>query len=258
MSDLTVVKDNQLIEASYKLTLAEQRLILCYVSKLNSTGSLSKKDEFDVHVQDYAKLYGLNGKNAYSQVKEIADTLYERSIVLRSKKGQRYIKTRWVSSVEYAEKEGLIRLGFAPKIIPYLSKLESCFTEYKLKHIVKMTSAYAIRLYEMLIQWKIKGKLELEIKQLRSHLGILDNEYPRMYDFKKRVLDVALKQINAHSDINVKLGQKKKGKRVTHLVFKFGYKENLKRKISEQKQQKLITELVNRLEDGQTTLTLLQ
>jgi plasmid replication initiation protein len=250
MSSLTVVKANQLVEASYKLTLGEQRLILNYIAQIDSVGTLKKQDEFVIHVKDYAEQFNIDRKNAYSQVREIANTLYERSVILKSINNGNYIKTRWISSIEYSESEGRITVGFAPKIIPYLSNLKKNFTQYKLEHITKMSSVYAIRTYELLVQWGSKGKRTIEIEAFRACLGIPDSDYPRMFDFKKRVLDVAIDQINRHSNLKVDIDQKKTGRKVSHLLFSFTYKEHLQRKVSAQKQQKTISGLMKILEEN--------
>ena len=65
-------------------------------------------------------------------------------------------------------------------------------------------SKYATRLYELLIAWREVGKVpQLELSEFRNRLGLLDNKYTAMSDFKKRVLEPSIKQINDHTDITV-------------------------------------------------------
>jgi plasmid replication initiation protein len=49
-----------------------------------------------------------------------------------------------------------------------------------------------------------------------------------MYDFKKYVLDLAIKQINEHTDITVKVEQHKKGRTISGFSFKFKQKQQPK------------------------------
>ncbi|CAK0752081.1 hypothetical protein CCP3SC1_2030001 [Gammaproteobacteria bacterium] len=86
-----------------------------------------------------------------------------------------------------------------------------------------MTSAHAIRLYELLIQWGSIGKREIELKFSREAL-MLKNQYPSIKDLKQRVIDVGVEQINQHSDLTVEYTQRKTGRTVTHLTFRFGPK----------------------------------
>jgi plasmid replication initiation protein len=89
-----------------------------------------------------------------------------------------------------------------------------------------MTSIYAIRLYELLAQWQSVGKREIELDWLKEQFEITD-QYTNMCDFKKRVLDPAVKDINEHSNFQVSWTQRKTGRQVTHLTFKFSEKQPL-------------------------------
>ena len=103
------------------------------------------------------------------------------------------------------------------------------YTAYFLKHVAKFRSSYSIRLYEMLIQWKSVGSTEIEVDELRQ-LWVLENKYPAMCDLKKRVIEPALRDINEYSNLWVKVGQRKRGRRVHSLQFRFGLKQQEKKK----------------------------
>jgi plasmid replication initiation protein len=109
-------------------------------------------------------------------------------------------------------------------MIPYLSNLSNKFTQYKLKNVMQFKSTYSIRIYEMLMQWSSTGKREVEIEWLKKQLQIGDS-YLRMIDFKTNVINVAMSEINKHSDIWVKYTQRKAGRTITHFLFTFGEKE---------------------------------
>src|SRR5690606_20281750 len=85
---------------------------------------------------------------------------------------------------------------------------------------------YATRLYELLICWRRTGKTPvIELNDFRSQVGLNENEYKAMCDFKKRVLEPAIKQINEHTDIKVKVEQHKTGRSITGFSFKFKPKQ---------------------------------
>lgn len=189
--NLTVCKANQVIEAGFKLTLNEQRVVLACIAQVNSIEDLLKTDEFELSAKDFAKLFNISEDRAYSELQEIAKNLYQRSITINNPDPKRpklkKIETRWISSIGYIPEEGKITLCFAQKILPYLSGLKGTFTKYELKHIGNMNSVYAIRLYELLMQWKGTGKREIEIDWLKKQFQISDL-YPDMHNFKKRVV----------------------------------------------------------------------
>ena len=109
--------------------------------------------------------------------------------------------------------EATVKLIFAPIVIPLITRLEERFTQYEMKQISELSTGYAIRLYELLICWRTTGKTPvIELDDFRKRMGVLDSEYQRMHDLKKRVLEPALEQINEHTDITASYEQHKKGR----------------------------------------------
>jgi plasmid replication initiation protein len=223
-----VVKSNRLIEASYRLDLVEQRIILMAIVEARNTGHGINAETFlEVRASDFATTFNTDERNAYAQLRSSADTLFNRWILLRGidettgKPMER--KTRWVSTVDYVEGAGLIRIQFAPVVIPYITRLESEFTSYHIGAVSKMSSSYAIRLYELLIQWGSTGSRALALDEIKEILQVT-KDYGRISDFKKRVIDLAVEQINQHSDLSVSYSQRKNGRTVTHLIFTFSQK----------------------------------
>ena len=218
-----VTKSNKLIEASYRLTLVEQQLVLYAICRSREEQrGLSANEPVTINAQAFAAQFQLSQAHVYSKLKEAADTLYERRVIIHDihpkTQKPRTVKTRWVSDIAYIEGAGLVEVTFAPKMIPFITRLEAEFTSYRLEKIGHMTSAHAVRLYELLVQYVSVGTREMELAWLKEKLGIAA-EYKSIKDFKKRVLDVALAQINEHSDIIVSHTQRKTGRVVTHLIF---------------------------------------
>ncbi len=59
----------------------------------------------------------------------------------------------------------------------------------------------------------------------------VSEEYPRITDLKKWVIDSSVKQINAHTDITTSYTQRKTGRNVTHLNFKIDAKETVSKAV---------------------------
>jgi plasmid replication initiation protein len=229
-----IVKSNALIETSYQLSLNEQIIVLACISQVRRNEPVTDDIMYSISATEFATLCESNPKVAYRDLKSAALKLNERRVRITkypNGKGnrKRVLATGWVQSVEYADGDGLVSLRFNRDILPYLSELKQCFTSYQLKNVVHMSSSYGARLYELLMQWKEVGERDISIDWIRNNF-LLEKKYPQMSDFKKRVLDPAVKDINKHSDLWVKWQQKKTGAKVTHLKFKFGLKENQKTK----------------------------
>ncbi len=228
-ANLVVYKSNNVVEAAFKLSLNEQKVILFCISKHDTRQPLTADDRFTITASEFAELTGVEVNNAYGMLKEVADNLFNRYVVINnpdatnSKIKQR--KTRWISSIDYMTDDGALSVRFAADMLPYLSELKSQFTRYELKNIGGMTSGYGIRLYELLSQYRTFGRREMTIEWLRSHLELNDN-YSVLADFKKRVIVPAVDNINKHSDLT--LHQPiyiKTGRSVTGVIFDFKTKE---------------------------------
>ena len=229
-----VVKHNALINASYNLTLVEQRLILLAVVKLRQATHNSELDHlaFDkpilIHVSDYRDTFKVSDSTAYETLKNACKTLFERrfSFIEPRKKGTAYVVTRWVSRIAYIDDTSTIEVTFAPDVTPLVTYLEKHFTSYDIEQVASLKSGYAVRLYELVISWRIKGKTEkIAVQELRSKLGVEPNQYEKIEAFKRRVLDISINQINDNTDIILEYEQHKKGRQITHFTFSFKHKK---------------------------------
>jgi plasmid replication initiation protein len=198
---------------------------------------LSEATLLEISAADYAKTFDVPEKQAYEQMKEASQTLFQRYVTwndIHEKSGKmRASKVRWVSRASYIDGAGIIQLRFSQDMVPYITRLEKEFTVYRLERIARMTSIYAIRIYEILIQWGSVGKREVEVEWLKKVL-MVDKEYDRLGNFKKRVLDVAMSQINEFSDLTASYTQRKTGRVVTHLIFTFSKKTPPKQKTKQE------------------------
>ena len=223
MKNNLVVKDNALVSASYYLSLAEQRLILLGI--VEARNNQSQDNEFIIHVNSYINTFGVDDSTAYLTIKEACKRLRGRYFTYQKLVNDNLEQTEsnWVQSVSYAINSSYVKIKFTDDVMPLITNLERHFTSYQLEQVKDLTSIYSIRLYELLISWKKTKKVELSLADLRLKLGIEPNEYKAMNNFKAKVLDLAVSQINEHTDITVKYEQVKTGR--TIVGFKFSFKE---------------------------------
>ena len=253
-----IVKDNALINASYNLDLVEQRLILLAIVEARESGKgINANDPLTVHAESYINQFGVHRNTAYQALKDACDDLFARQFSYQSLSEKGNIinhKSRWVSEVAYIDNEAVVRLIFAPAIVPLITRLEEQFTKYEIQQISNLTSAYAVRLYEILIAWRSTGKTPLiTIYDFRQKIGVLETEYKRMYDFKKYVLDIALKQVNEHTDITVNVEQHKTGRSITGFSFSFKQKRSATHSV-ESKRDPNTLDLFSKITDKQRHL----
>ncbi|MGB4499612.1 MAG: RepB family plasmid replication initiator protein [Methylococcaceae bacterium] len=229
MAKLTVYKSNKVVEAGFKLSLNEQKIILACVAKNDSRQPLSVDDKFTITAKEFAEITGIEINHAYLALQDVADSLFNRYVVIDNPDATnpkiKRRKTRWISSIDYITDGGAISLRFACDMLPYLSELKSQFTKYELKHVGGMTSAYGIRLYELLTQYRTMGRREIQLDWLKSHFEIAD-AYKSIADLRRYVIEPAIDNINKHSDLTVQSPiYEKTGRKVTSVTFDFKAKE---------------------------------
>ena len=212
-----VVKSNQVIEASYQLSAVEQRIVLAAISRIPKNQPITDDELYPVSVDELKQL-GVHEKTAYRDLKEGINRLYERSINLSI--DDKSIKMRWVQEIQFLDSQSVIGIRFSKPILPFISNLSREFTKYALSDIAGINSGYGIRIYELLVQYRQIGKREISVESLRTMLE-LGKKYPLFADFKKRVIDTAVDQINEYSPLKVTYEQKKTGRKVTHIIFSF-------------------------------------
>ena len=235
MKNGLVVKDNALINASYNLELTEQRLIMLAIINARESGQgITADSKLEIHASDYAKLFNVSIDASYKALREAVNSLFNRqfSYTAEYKRTGKtgIVRSRWVSRIFYVDDLALLEITFAPDVVPLVTRLEEHFTSYQAKQVAHLTSKYATRLYELLIAWREVGKVpQIEIGEFRNRLGLLDDEYTAMHNFKKRVLEPSIQQINEHTDITVAYEQHKKGRLISGFSFRFKQKQEAKK-----------------------------
>lgn len=227
MDDL-VVKHNALTNAGYSLSLTEQRLILLAIVDARRSGQgITANDPLTIVASDYAQQFDTTRQASYLALQEASETLFNRYYSYQeTKNGQKKnSKSRWVSKISYVEDLAQVELIFAADVVPLITELERNFTHYAIEQISGLSSAYAVRLYEVLMSWRGNQKTGLiELSDLRNRLGIEDEKYTRVEAFKRRVLDLAINQINEKTDITAKYKQHKNGRKISGFSFDFRFK----------------------------------
>lgn len=231
-NDLVVKQANKLIYSVYRMEANEQKLILLATRIVNEMEmkniQFNSDTEIVITADQFAKAYGINKQRAFEFLCEAKNTIYDRSFEIDYVDQNGQIKptsSRWIHRKGEMKAKSEISMFFAPAVIPFIYLVKEEFTLMDLKEVGRLKSKYAIRLYKYLMRWKNANfQPTVSYEQLREILGLDDEEYLIKYDFKKRVLDVAVNQINKGTGfINLKYEGVKKGTSINH--FKFTYEK---------------------------------
>ena len=224
-----VVKTNRLNQAFQVLSLAEFHIVQLAIVDARDTGTgLTTDIPLRIDALRYADVFGTTRQNAYMRMKEAEETLFNRRFSFFDEDGK-LVKSRWISQVKYLDNEGAIEIVFTPAVVQGISRINGVkefFTQYLLSQTAQLKSVYSSRLYELLIQWRSTGKTPIiNLEDFRAQLGVEENQYKLMSDLKKRVLDLAINDINEKTDIKVNYQQHKKGRSISGFSFTFKQKK---------------------------------
>lgn len=226
MNELTVYKANELVEAGYRLSLAEQRMIVLSLGQIDSR-NLNQK-HVTIYAKDYAKQWGVNEDNAIREIKQASKRLFERYITLKNDDDT--LKFRWIQeTVVHHKGEGRVSFTFSDRILPFLFELDFNLgvTKYELLSVSGFSSVYSFRLYELAVKLLGMQNQVVELDEIRRILQ-LENKYQEMREFNRKVLNPALNDINEKSDLLLVLEPVKRGRRV--VAFKFNIAKKAKSK----------------------------
>jgi len=218
MTKLIAYKSNWLIEASYKLTLQEQRFMLTCIGKINPKEPVPKR--LTVTAAEYhANFPDMGRENAERELRRAIDRLWDRSVIVRDPNQTE--EFRWIQSrIRYHKGEARVSVAFSEDIKKYLTQLSNQFTKIALHNVHGLKSAYSIRIYELCQQFIKTGDRIITVEDLRSYLQVGD-AHPQFKVFNRDVLQPAIRELNGKSNLEVSMDKVKRGRRIHALHFMF-------------------------------------
>ena len=221
-----VVKTHRLNTALQKLSLSEIRLMQLAIIDARETGTgIDTVTPLPIHASRYAEAFGVTRQTAYEVLIEAETSLFKRYFTFLDERDGKPVKSHWVSQAKYLDDEAIIEIMLTPAVVKEITRIDAIeaktlFTRFALEQVAPMKSVYSVRLYELLNQWRQAKKVSFDLDVFRGQLGVEETEYKAMSDFKRRVLDLAVNEINGKSDLKVSYEQVKKGVAIVGFKFK--------------------------------------
>lgn len=237
-----IVKSNAFVGASYGLDITAQRLVLLAILQArNISDDIDKVigKTITIHASDYMKYFGVEKHTAYESLKTGVNRLFEseyRYIDILPDGHEKVTRSRFVKDVSYIDGIGCVELTFTDTTVPLVIGLSENFTKYEIEQVSNLKSIYSLRLYELLSQWKLKERFDISISELRFKFSLQDDEYTRIDNFKRKVLDFAINEINKNTDLEVSYTQQKQGRVIVGFTFTIKHKKKTKEKRKSEKE----------------------
>ena len=213
IDDKITIRKNNLINAKIRLKANEYDLIRSFISQIDRINS-----EFWT-ISISAKDLNLNYSRAKSMIRAIG-----RNPVEIDNGYDQFISIPWFRILKY--EKGVFTASFNTELNDMLLQIKGDYTKTFEKYILPMDSMYAKRLYELLSEFKKIGYRKFLLKDLQDILQVAKSQYAYS-KFKEKVLEIAIREINLHTDIFLDIYTKEDWKKlqcgklrgITHLNF---------------------------------------
>ncbi len=291
MSNDLVVIDNAIVNATYELSVNEQRLIFSAIAQIPKNVPVEANRAYCVTRDDFIKL-GVHPDTVAREIRTATKDLMKRTLRMNTEIGEleftwlkevlRYdkhaeekLKAKYPNTEDYGKyiqmlraynlldsfalfrneenDNVVVRLVFNERITPFLTELKDNFTQFGVEDIAGFGSTYSIRIYQAMMQFKSTGYRKMSLKDLRYMLALGD-KYDATKDLKVRVIDTAVNEINGKSPYKVTYELLKTGRKFTHLELKFKRKEPLKKTQGTEVLRDLNTNVFFNMSDAQINM----
>ena len=127
---------------------------------------------------------------------------------------------KWFEIFNFESSLGILEVKLNEQLKPYLLNLESKFVLAQLDSILNLNGYYSKRFHLLVAQYKKMQKCKYDLIKLHKILST-PNSLQKLYsNFKSRVLDFSMNEINQNTELKVEYQENKIGKSVNSLDFR--------------------------------------
>lgn len=213
----SVVKANEIVQkARYDLNIQELKSLAYIFSKIKPTDT--ELQEYTFSIKDYCQVCGIDYKNGgnYEYIKSTLKGMRDKSFWIQDETGAE-TTVGWLGKVRINKGSGKVKVKLDEDMQKYVIGLFENYTQYELLSTLPMKSAYSFRIYELLKSYAFTKHHTFDIDDLKSKLAATN--YVNFKDFRKYVLEIATREINLYTDIEVSWEPIKKGRKVIQVKF---------------------------------------
>lgn len=235
-----VVQHNDLITSVAKMDKTPLKFFELAVACLDTEHIPDDKTVY-VSKELLFSFFDVKSENKHTRFKEAILKVHEQAIFSMREMNERKGKYEYqvISPLEktsWNDYEDMVSFKFTESILPYLIELKENFTQYLLSDIAQLNSKYSIILYKWLSMhynqydyYSAKGGRREEQVEAYRHPSIsmqelramtnTEKELERFFDFEKRILKVAEREINQFTTLTMSYEKIKKGRSIDSIVF---------------------------------------
>ena len=215
-----LMQSKNLVNTSYEVTAIQNRIFYncLFLAQKEKTGALC----CHIKLGDIQKLIPNKSQRTLAKIKESFQVLKATSLLFEKVDNGDNIECDYnlIAGSEYNKDKQEFKIYFMERRYNHILEY-TVYAPLNLDILSKFTSFYSQRLYELLRLWSRTNQTithEFTIEHLRFIFAV-ENKYPVYSNFKQRVLNQAVKEINKVGNMNVKFEEIKEGRKVTKIRF---------------------------------------
>lgn len=217
---LELKKHINAIHCSNNLTLVQRKLFNALL--FNAYHDLQQKQKFQIKGTDLCALIGYHSKDTV----KLKDALFglitiaiEWNVIDCANGKEKHWKASSIlASAELAK--GMCTYEYSQVMKEFFYQPE-IYGRINIGLISKFKSSYGLALYENCIRYQGLSQTPwFPVEVFRKLMGVFDEKYITFRDFKKRVLDIAVKEVNYISPLQVTPEVERINQKVTKIRFK--------------------------------------
>jgi plasmid replication initiation protein len=228
-NEIIIDKHSSSIQISNKIS-ALQRKSYNYMLKIAKNDLTKNKNlkTFRVTAEELLVFFNM-GRENHSYLKQELTTLSETKVVYnilgKNKKYKKWGSFHLIAGFEYDN--GVVKYSF-PHQIEEMILNPKMFGKINLVAIKGLRSRYSIALYELAEDYLNAQIPKMSIGKFRELMGVKVGQYSNNKDLRKRVIEVAIDEINRSEVIAFTISYEfeKTGRKITHIKFIVHKKEN--------------------------------
>lgn len=201
--DIQLSQSNALTSSRYDFSKLEKNVIYHIIRKVRHdyVEGTMQRDLFDnmyVYINS-SDLAQITDEQHTKEARAALRSLRHKDIEMEDEQGN-WLNVGFINYAKYNAKTKVYEVEVSKEIMPHLVELATCFTEYSLTVAISLKSKYSQRFYELCCQYRARRTFFLEQSKLRQMLKLKDDEYKLNADFKRFIIDVAMKELKTSYD----------------------------------------------------------
>lgn len=217
---------NEAINASYDYTSAEIDLMVNIIQAIKPEKNNNTFSVIKLKIGQLIEHLNEDSRSAYDTIRRAIIGLQRKPYEIYYKDTKKYFVANFISSAEIDRYTGEVVITMHPKIRQIVSDITEQYTSFEIGSILRLKGKYSKRLYLLLNQFKHTGVRWIDLQDIRTNFKV-GEKYRHYKEFKRRVLDPAIFEINEKTELTTNYSENKNFRKVEQFELSVKFKKDI-------------------------------